>query len=81
MEFEWDDKKNQANVAKHGIDFNYAIDTFFDEAHIEWQDDRKDYGEKHYITICQINDLIYTVVYTIRRNNYRWLNLSLLIDI
>jgi uncharacterized protein len=28
MQFEWDEDKNRANVAKHGIDFNDAVRVF-----------------------------------------------------
>jgi uncharacterized DUF497 family protein len=44
MNFEWDEAKNAANIAKHGIDFFYAISIF--GGHIyEWVDDRYEYGE------------------------------------
>lgn len=28
MDFEWDNKKNNANIAKHGIDFEFAKEIF-----------------------------------------------------
>jgi uncharacterized DUF497 family protein len=28
MEFEWDEAKNEANFAKHGFDFEHAIQIF-----------------------------------------------------
>jgi uncharacterized DUF497 family protein len=30
MDFEWDNKKNNANIAKHGIDFEFAKEIFSD---------------------------------------------------
>lgn len=43
MKFEWDEAKNQANVAKHGVSFEQAQEIFDG---IVWTsvDDRVDYG-------------------------------------
>lgn len=37
MRFEWDDAKEEANIAKHDIDFDTAIDLFDGRAVIETQ--------------------------------------------
>jgi uncharacterized DUF497 family protein len=29
MDFEWDEAKNRANIAKHGIDFDEAVQVFY----------------------------------------------------
>lgn len=34
VRFEWDEAKNQANVRKHGIDFDQASRVFFDPLHV-----------------------------------------------
>ena len=44
MEFEWDEAKNEANLAKHGIDFDDAIKLFTNRI-LERVDNRRDYGE------------------------------------
>ena len=44
MVFEWNAAKNAANIAKHGIDFEDAIE-MFDGPVLERPDDRRDYGE------------------------------------
>lgn len=44
MRFEWDEKKRQANLRKHGIDFADAWRVFENETYTE-TDDRFDYGE------------------------------------
>lgn len=31
MKFEWDDKKAQSNIEKHGITFEEAVSVFYDE--------------------------------------------------
>jgi uncharacterized protein len=71
MSFQWDEIKNQANIAKHGIDFCYAVKVFDDDKRLEWQDTRFDYGERRYVTIGYIESMCYTVVYTIRIKDYR----------
>jgi uncharacterized protein len=71
MEFEWHDDKNLINLKKHGIDFECAADIFLDKQRIEFIDDRKDYNEIRYVTIGAIENRIFTVIYTIRKNSYR----------
>lgn len=71
MEFEWHDHKNVINLEKHGIDFESAAAVFLDECRIEFIDNRNDYNEIRYITIGNIENRIFTVVYTIRNNTYR----------
>ena len=50
MEFEWDEDKNESNLAKHGIDFEEASRVFLDPWRQEWLDDR-DYTEERWQTI------------------------------
>ena len=71
MKFEWDEVKNNHNQTKHGIDFDYVISVFLDQNRIEWEDTRKNYGEARYITIGEIENSIYSVVYTLRGEYYR----------
>ena len=42
--FEWDEAKNQANIAKHRISFQAAA-LVFDGQYQEIEDKRRDYGE------------------------------------
>lgn len=65
MEFEWDDSKNQSNIAKHGIDFIRAKE-IFDGFMLETLDDRFDYGETRLLAIGEAGGLIIAVVYTLR---------------
>ena len=71
MEFEWDKNKNKSNIEKHGIDFSYAKDVFFDRKRISSPDLRKDYGENRWVSIGKFADTIIVVIYTIRNNIYR----------
>ena len=66
MVFEWDDKKNGANILKHGIDFETASYAFADENRIVKYDEIHRLHEDRYITIGSINGMItvLTIVYT-----------------
>ena len=44
-EFEWDERKNALNTAKHGLGFEEAIE-IFDGRLLLKVDDRREYGEK-----------------------------------
>ena len=66
LEFEWDKNKNNSNTDKHKIDFDFASKVFGDDQRIEWEDKRKDYSEKRFVTIGKIINTFVTVVYTMR---------------
>ena len=68
MLFEWDDEKEKANIAKHGIDFSTAALVFGDTNRIEKYDELHSAEEDRYITIGQINGvaIVVMVVYTER---------------
>ncbi len=68
MRFEWDEDKNQANIRKHGIDFNDVPD-MFQHPLLALRDDRTDYGEERWISLGWIKALIGVVVYTERRDD------------
>ena len=64
MLFEWDEHKNQTNIAKHGIDFNDAKNVFLDPHRIERVESRQDYGEIRFQTIGMVGGRLLFVVYT-----------------
>lgn len=69
--FEWDEKKNQLNKAKHGIDFNTAIHVFDDEDRVEIYDfEHSNSEEDRYNTIGLVHDVLF-VVYTERKDKLR----------
>ncbi len=66
MRFTWDEKKNQANSSKHGVDFDLAASVFADQNRIEGFSRHKD-GEDRYYAIGQAADgLLLFVVFTWR---------------
>jgi uncharacterized DUF497 family protein len=71
MVFEWDENKRQSNILKHQLDFPYAAFVFADSERIDFIDDRKIYGEERRITIGRVEEFIFVVVYTQRREAIR----------
>ncbi len=51
MHFEYDEAKNQKNMAKHHIDFRSAARVFFDYDRIEFFDERHSEDEERFDTI------------------------------
>lgn len=74
MEFEWDDDKDAANRAKHGIGLAKA-------AHLDWDtaqeelDTRKNYGEPRSIAYAYLGNRLYVCVYTLRGRARRIISL------
>ena len=61
MDFEWDEEKNKANLAKHGISFEEAALIFRGIAMTEI-DVRQDYGEMREISIGSLPEQVVIVV-------------------
>jgi len=62
MDFEWDPAKREANLAKHGVDFEDAVG-IFDGAVLERVDDREEYGEIRMIAYGEVGSVVLAVVY------------------
>jgi uncharacterized protein len=67
--FEWDEAKSEANLRERGFDFAYAA-LIFEGPTLEWDDVRRDYGERRIRAIGQAEGDILFVVYT-RRGDAR----------
>ena len=63
--FEWDERKSDDNLRERGFDFEFATQ-IFDEATLEREDTRWDYGERRIVAIGAAGDVLVTVVYTDR---------------
>jgi len=73
MEFEWDEDKRLANIAKHGIDFLRAEILF---AGLHFEEEARTVGdEKRWFATGFIGDLYATVVFTKRGNALRLISL------
>jgi uncharacterized DUF497 family protein len=71
MTFEWDEEKAAANVAKHGIRFDYAARVFLDPYRLEIPDEREEYEEVRFKTIGIVDNRALVVIYTVRNGNIR----------
>ena len=65
MEFEWDEAKRQANLAKHGLDFA-EMATFDWPRAILIADLRADYGENRYQAFALQGGSLCQVTFTMR---------------
>lgn len=70
-DFEWDDAKAAANLARHGVSFEQACDAFDDPFAIEFVDDREDYGEQRLILFGMVQSRLLVVAYTLRGDKVR----------
>jgi uncharacterized protein len=70
MKVEWDVSKNQANFNKHGLKFEDVF-TVFESEMVAFEDDRKDYGEKRYISLGLLAGRVIVIVHTVRLDNIR----------
>ena len=62
MQFNWDELKRKANLAKHGIDFNDAARIFAGPL-VLFEDDRADYNEQRMIAMGLLDSLVVIVVH------------------
>lgn len=70
MTFDWDTKKRQTNIKKHGIDFS-ELKKVFEKPMLTRLDNREDYGETRWISLGDLNGKIVILVYTETENNVR----------
>ena len=70
MNFEWDEDKNEANIAKHGISFDDPTGIFNGDI-LRREDNRRDYGETRFTAIGVTAGTELFVVYTMRREVVR----------
>lgn len=74
MFFEWDERKAEFNVQKHGASFSDVI--FFEfEAALEVVDSRWDYGETRILTYAPLKGALHALVYTRREDRIRVISL------
>ena len=67
MQFEWDEEKNQSNIAKHGVAFEDAK-RIFDGFTVDAIDNRVDYGEERIISVGLLDGIaILAIVHTDRK--------------
>jgi len=73
MKFEWDDKKRQRNLKKHGIDFA-DLEPMFLGVTVTILDDRFDYGEDRFVTFGLLNSVVLVVAHTEENDVIRFIS-------
>lgn len=72
MEFEWDIKKDENNIKKHGVSFALAQLAFFDYKRIIYKDETHSTNdEERYFCFGKVADGVLTVRFTHRNNKIR----------
>ncbi len=61
--FEWDETKSRRNLRERGFDFEFAARIFEGDL-LEYEDRRRDYGERRIVAIGEVDGEILFVVYT-----------------
>lgn len=69
MPFEWDERKAELNLRKHGVDFADATSVFDDVHGIEREDDNAVHRERRFQIIGNVNGVVILVVYAERGEN------------
>jgi len=70
MEFEWDEKKRQTNLAVHGIDFEDAI-AIWEGPVLEVPSAQSHHGEERLLAIGRCQGRVVAVVFTWRAGKRR----------
>jgi uncharacterized DUF497 family protein len=71
MTFEWDETKNEENIAKHSVSFEEAQEAFLDPDLIMIEDILHSQKEKRFFCIGKTGNGIATVRFTIRNQSIR----------
>ena len=71
LEFEWDNKKNKANIEKHKVPFEFAKYVFESDTFERYIDNKNDYNETRYIGFGELENILFCVSYTIRKSKIR----------
>ena len=74
MDFEWDDAKAAANLAKHSVPFK-AVTRFDFQSALLLIDSRRDYGEVREQALGMIGNRLNQLVFTRRGNTVRLISL------
>ena len=64
VKFIWDEKKNQANLKKHGVDFYDAIRAWYDPDRLDFFDDEHSLNETRWIFLGAMAGVVLFVVET-----------------
>lgn len=60
---DWDERKREANLKKHGFDFA-DTETVFSGVTLTYEDNRIDYKEQRFVTLGLLQDTVVSIVHT-----------------
>lgn len=69
--FEWDERKRLRNLAVRRVDFRDMMPLFDSPERVEFEDMRKDYGERRIVLLGPLEGRLFHVTYTMRGENRR----------
>jgi len=64
VQFIWDEKKNRANLKKHGVDFNEAVRAWYDPDRLDFFDEKHSSDETRWIFLGAVAGVVLFVVET-----------------
>ena len=70
-DFEWDDAKAAANLARHGVSFELAREVFNDRAAYDREDSSMNYGEDRFLTVGLAGRRLLSIAWTSRGSRAR----------
>ena len=65
-EFEWDDAKDETNLAKHAVPLGFGTLIFLDEKRVDLDVSRAQNSEERRKVIGRVDGLLFVAVYTLR---------------
>lgn len=71
VSFEWDKRKNDLNIEKHGVSFDVAQEAFYDPRRIISEDQSHSQIEPRYYCFGLVEGAVLTVRFTYRRQVIR----------
>ena len=74
MRIEYDDAKRERTLQERGLDMDHTRKVFEGDT-ITFEDRRKNYGERRFITTGLLNDVVVVVVWTPRHASRRIISL------
>ncbi|MEQ1528423.1 MAG: BrnT family toxin [Methylococcales bacterium] len=73
MDFEWDENKREANLAKHGLDLAAGVWLFDGRPVYSYPSPRND--EHRVVTVGYLNEIAVAVIWTTRENIIRLISM------
>jgi uncharacterized DUF497 family protein len=74
MHFSWDEKKREANLKDHGLDFVDA-EKVFEGPTFTYEDDRFEYEEQRFLTLGFLSGVTVSIVHTETEDEIRVISL------